>query len=697
MITKIIFMASNIKYGSSKLRASQICEHNQKKCVESIVLYQDSIDTKNIFNTKKFFLNYKNALFIWIKTINKQIYDLIPKNNIHVLDMVDNYILQKDYINEIINNNIINGIIVNNNFTKNEIKNNSKFKGDVFVLYHHYDPALEEVNLIEQDELKFGFMGSLPSLKFTDNFLHYKELVKQFKIEMFNTEDLNYYTEQYHNDPDFYIQSIEQKDFSTNFTINFNCHISIRIIDSDTYKYKTTAKIATAAALGHNIITTYEESVKDIIPIDYPFLLFDDNVDSVKNLLNTIILDYNQDKILWNKGLEIMKTVKSRLSINNIVKDYNNLFDFYYNLQISQPNNIQITNFIPSNTNTINIKPNTVQTINIKPNTVQTINIKPNTVQTINIKPNNSKQFYVRPSNVRPNNIKPSNVNQNNIQVNNNIQSKSNNIVKEGTSLNPTNQTNQTNITNRPIKKLICFVSTFIGDVQDLDISNKFVKIDKYDYLFFTNIPKNIFPKTPWEVIEINMEDFKYLNNNVKISRYFKFCLQEYIKTTLKRDYSFIVYCDSNKYPLSTVRWEVIMKKLMFAKIPIIQYPHRRYKEGINKELECIVKAKKDTQKNMDKTREYLIKIDNSVNLSTPVFYENTLFIYKLDSPQVSKQMNEFWKYYVDSPTYRDQPLWNFLYLKNKMLPITDINLPNYFGQKPKIERSIDVYNKINL
>ena len=45
--------------------------------------------------------------------------------------------------------------------------------------------------------------------------------------------------------------------------------------DTDVSKYKTTAKIATASALGHNIITTNEKSVIDILDENYPFILKD--------------------------------------------------------------------------------------------------------------------------------------------------------------------------------------------------------------------------------------------------------------------------------------------------------------------------------------------------------------------------------------------------------------------------------------
>ena len=70
--------------------------------------------------------------------------------------------------------------------------------------------------------------------------------------------------------------------------IGFNCHVSIREKDSPLSKYKTSAKVVTASVLGHNIITTYEDAVKDILPSEYPFILTNTDLESVIKMFDLL-------------------------------------------------------------------------------------------------------------------------------------------------------------------------------------------------------------------------------------------------------------------------------------------------------------------------------------------------------------------------------------------------------------------------
>lgn len=87
-------------------------------------------------------------------------------------------------------------------------------------------------------------------------------------------------------------------------------------------------KVATAAALGHNIITTWDEAVKDCLPVDYPFALKeDDSLESITEMFRLAIKDYEGDQILWEKGLSMMKEVKQKLSLHNIASEYENFLN----------------------------------------------------------------------------------------------------------------------------------------------------------------------------------------------------------------------------------------------------------------------------------------------------------------------------------------------------------------------------------
>lgn len=245
--------------------------------------------------------------------------------------------------------------------------------------------------------------------------------------------------------------------------------------------------------------------------------------------------------------------------------------------------------------------------------------------------------------------------------------------------------------------KRICFVSTYIGDSNLKDISDNFETNPKYDYLFFTNLKKEEVKSKSWEVIEVNLDKFKDIKNNVKISRYFKFFIFNYFKK-IGRNYNYVFYNDSHLYPSPKVNWEKIadnIKKHTLKSdnnIGIIQYNHPRIKLGIKQDLDNIVRFRKDTQENVNKTKKFLHKLDPDINLKTPQYYENTVLGFYLKDTKVIKFQKKFWANYLKCPTYRDQPLWNFTYLKNNVKPLVDKKLRSYFLGDKKIERRISDY-----
>ena len=317
---KIVFISYNNNLGSYKLRVKQIINSLNFNNISILKCHKKTnfIDNINL---------YKNSIFIWVCHINVD--DLIlsrNNNNINIYDCVDKYLYDYENINYILNNNYIDCLIVNNNYMKTEIKENTKFKGNIEIIYHHYDPILKNVKLIYQDKLTFGYMGSIASLRHTDNFLYYKKLMFKYPIEFLNTEDGLYYTNDVlHN----VIINGKPQENITNMFLNFNCHISIREINSNISKYKTTAKLATSCFFNHNIITTNEESVKDILPENYPFLLKSSDYNSVIEMFDLITKDYYSDKKLWNFGLEIMNDVKKKLNLEIIKEEYIKMINNY--------------------------------------------------------------------------------------------------------------------------------------------------------------------------------------------------------------------------------------------------------------------------------------------------------------------------------------------------------------------------------
>jgi lipopolysaccharide biosynthesis glycosyltransferase len=440
---------------SDKLRAKHI--QTQHKDIKIISLYHEGTENKKE-NVLQELQTYKNSIFIWVFIIDLEFLTVLKSSNIHIFDTVDSYCYNKNTINNILNNNLLDGIIVNNMYMKNYFHN--KFSGEIYIIPHHYDPTLETATLVNQDKLTFGYMGDIHSLQHTSNFVNYYNLLDDYHIEFLSTTQNIYLTDiirnitenkgdkyykviwitpdratfKYINDNNNYILRRREENalyinndsytnqfekeiigsvpgqrlknsittipmpdiipensifknynanninncnnftlpaFDTsrneyevwkpknkkyeiikspagifnlptnikniltnnsltknlsNLNIKFNCHISIREIDSELFKFKTSAKIATAAYFNHNIITTYEESIKDIMPEDYPFILYSTDTESIKKMFNIVINDFNGDKNLWNKGLKIMKKIKEDLSIETISKKYLEIF-----------------------------------------------------------------------------------------------------------------------------------------------------------------------------------------------------------------------------------------------------------------------------------------------------------------------------------------------------------------------------------
>ena len=59
------------------------------------------------------------------------------------------------------------------------------------------------------------------------------------------------------------------------------------------------------------------------------------------------------------------------------------------------------------------------------------------------------------------------------------------------------------------------------------------------------------------------------------------------------------------------------------------------------------------------------------MNLKAPQYYENTCFGFSTQDARVKKITEEFWRLYTEEDmSFRDQPLWNFLLLKNDIKPL---------------------------
>lgn len=289
-VKRVYFVVPDKSYGSSFLRAYQI-KNNLDASYISTVITHDEID-----------INTRGAIFIWVKQIHQTI-DSIINSNIVIYDVVDNYCLDKTQTE--INLRIpFDAVIVNSEYMKQYFEVNGV--KNVHVVHHHWDDRLLQVEQQYQQQARFGYIGSIASLKHSKNLLHGKTLFEQYGVLSVDAD------------------RPEQID---KMIVPFNCHLNIRDYGTNEHFFKTTAKIATASCMNHNIITTYDKAVMDILPRDYPFIIDDVSIPSILKMMKLIETDFHQSKQLWKQGLNIMKQVKHKLSIDEIIKQYHNVLD----------------------------------------------------------------------------------------------------------------------------------------------------------------------------------------------------------------------------------------------------------------------------------------------------------------------------------------------------------------------------------
>ena len=167
----------------------------------------------------------------------------------------------------------------------------------------------------------------------------------------------------------------------------------------------------------------------------------------------------------------------------------------------------------------------------------------------------------------------------------------------------------------------------------------------------------------------------------------------KFFEEKMNKKYDFIFYCDHYLNPNSDIHWIKICDQLKNSELGFIQYEHKRYNEGINKDLEMIIKNNTESQTSINQAKNYLKSLKPEISLRTPQYFENTVFGMHSNLKKARKFTNLFWQHYSnDYPSYRDQPLWNYLYLFKDIYPYVDNELRTYFNGFKKIWRTKENY-----
>jgi hypothetical protein len=283
---------------SGYMRGIQIAnELNKDNNYKTII-----IDTKD----RDIIKDIKNSIILIVKKIlsellleklknnhNIIIYDIIDSGiNRHLIDTTRKYIppifKYIKYIDHVIT---VNEYMMKYILKRIKVK---KYKLKVHCIYHHWDP-----NIIVENNIK------LLNICYIGNNLNNSNCLFLENFDCIQYLGTNI------NDSDY---------------INYNCHYNIRDPLTLNYKFKSNIKLSTAACTNSNIITTNDNSVSELLPSNYPYIIKEKvNQKSVKNMIQYVNETYDTD--IWYNALSIMKDVKNKTSLINIISNYKKIFD----------------------------------------------------------------------------------------------------------------------------------------------------------------------------------------------------------------------------------------------------------------------------------------------------------------------------------------------------------------------------------
>lgn len=105
--------------------------------------------------------------------------------------------------------------------------------------------------------------------------------------------------------------------------LDYNCHLSVREPGPE-FLYKPNCKVSTAAACGANLITTRDESAVELLGEDYPYYVASAAEADVIAGIEKARATFGGPE--WLSGLETMRAVRERTSIDRVIDDYLSYF-----------------------------------------------------------------------------------------------------------------------------------------------------------------------------------------------------------------------------------------------------------------------------------------------------------------------------------------------------------------------------------
>lgn len=261
-----------VKYydkGSTIMGADQVSEALRARGIESYSVYPK--DLKDV----------RDSILVFIKT--SKLHHLVAaraQGNRLVLDVQDTVVFKR----RIKNRWLYHGVIFKN---QRQLRDFSVRGAVNRVIYHQWDPRYAP-NTLGDRELRVAYLGLGRSLSFWGQL-----------------PGVDYF------DGDYFRRGL-----------NYNCHLSVREPGKE-FLYKPNCKVSTAAACAANLVTTRDESTLELLGPDYPYYAEPER-ESLLAALDKVRSTFGGPE--WKRGLELMREVRERTSMDRVVDDYLRFF-----------------------------------------------------------------------------------------------------------------------------------------------------------------------------------------------------------------------------------------------------------------------------------------------------------------------------------------------------------------------------------
>lgn len=230
------------------------------------------------------------------------------------------------------------------------------FTGRCFLLPHHWDPRLAQAVTppapCGDTPWSWGFMGSVKCI--ASNLVHYRSLLQdpetKASFTLFDTEAGQVIPHSWllQEDANFLHQAIQHRENNLeHLTVPFQAHISVRNGKSCEFRFKTNAKLSTAAALGQPLLCTKEDAFVELLPSDYPLFLEDDRWETLQNKLQSIAQASAEERqSLWEQAVAQLAVVKQQTSVYKIASLYIKRLILSYTLTHFTQSIQRVSNFV---------------------------------------------------------------------------------------------------------------------------------------------------------------------------------------------------------------------------------------------------------------------------------------------------------------------------------------------------------------